>query len=109
MSIEQAVTHLLRERTPEERAESVRRYNEAAERLWGKLLAHRDELATLPLQRGWDAFCAANPNAQQLAYEVDAELNYQLSYMQCCWAVSMLDYSLEQYTAVTGITIEARP
>ena len=104
---QRAVAHLLRERTPEEKALSSRLYNETCERLWGKLLAHEGEL-TKPDVPGWDAFTSANPIAQSLAYEVDAEFNYEMSYMQCSWSSGMFcRYSPAQYETETGVRIEA--
>jgi len=107
--VKRAVADLIRERTPEERELSRRLYNEAAERLWCKLLAHKDELRPAA-EAGWSAFRRVNPIAQRLADEVDAELNYELSYAQCSWSVGMYQqYAPEDYFKETGVVIEARP
>lgn len=68
---------------------SRERYEQAAEHLLNVLMLHKDTLKTINwLQRSpWDEFCAVNPDAQQLADQVNSELDYELSEHQCSWAV----------------------
>jgi len=68
---------------------SRKRYEQATEHLLNVLLAHKDTLKPIDWRKRspWDEFCAVNPNAQQLAYQVNSELDYELSEFQCSWAV----------------------
>lgn len=44
----------------------------------------------------WDDLVEIKPDVQKLAYEVEEEINYELSFSQCCNAVNWVyKYSKE--------------
>ena len=89
------------------------KYNQAAERLWEKIEAHRGEYDMDCLGSRnftWDNFCEKNPDAKGLVREVLEELNYNLSESQCSWAVIMAckRLSMEEYNQNHGLSLSPR-
>jgi hypothetical protein len=93
----------------------VSRYNEAAERLWEKLLYYRPKLdfSVVDLAKPFplDQMTKRNPLVKSLVAEVNRELSYELSEAQCSWAIVQVirGESLDKYNNLNGTSLEVRP
>ena len=98
---------------PYDENEDTAKYNEATERLWEKLEAHREKLdfGCVDIQKifPWDQFVKHNPSARALLKETERELHYQLSEFQASWAVFMATkgIKLEDYNLRHGTSLDA--
>jgi hypothetical protein len=91
---------------------SMRKYVDAAERMWEKLMQYKDALDFSSLHLGdsqpWDSLCAVSPVAELLAREVESEYNHSMSACQLDWAVGQMvgRVSMDEYNLHNGTSLQ---